>query len=234
MVTINIQKKDLHLLIIAAVFLIGTGIVVAYTQPGETANPIVHGHTADEIANLPVASAGGGVFNRWGNSNCPTGTELLYSGMAFNKYNGGFSNFGDTLCIKAGDPGPSTTYVEAGDMLYPLATGATGSGNIPPGITGGKEIKCSACYSQKPVFEIFGTNNCPSGWSVVYSGYEMGAHAYNTQTDRHCVDNINFDSGINTYAVSHAFWYGSFIQETGDSTNYPSLKYIKCAVCSKQ
>ncbi len=58
MVTINIQKKDLYLLIILVV-LVGSGIVVAYNSdyPNNPINPTVQGHTNDEIG-LPNCAEG--------------------------------------------------------------------------------------------------------------------------------------------------------------------------------
>lgn len=51
MVKINIQKKDLWLVVAIVVLLVGTGIVAAYNVNWDTSpvDPAVHGHTSDEI-----------------------------------------------------------------------------------------------------------------------------------------------------------------------------------------
>ncbi len=50
MVTINIKNRDLYLISAIFIFLIGSGIVVAYNS--NPANPAVMGHTVDEIENF--------------------------------------------------------------------------------------------------------------------------------------------------------------------------------------
>ena len=46
---VDIKKKDLWLLSAIIVFMVGVGFVMAWTYPGETAVPSIHGHTSDEI-----------------------------------------------------------------------------------------------------------------------------------------------------------------------------------------
>lgn len=49
MVTINIKRKDLYLLIAVFVFLIGAGAIIAY-NPSGPANPSVMGHSGNEVS----------------------------------------------------------------------------------------------------------------------------------------------------------------------------------------
>ncbi len=77
-INLNIQKKDLWLLSAIMVFLMGVGFVVAWTYPGQTADPSVHGHTANEIQG----GAGGGLlFGEWQNTDIgqigSTGANLV-------------------------------------------------------------------------------------------------------------------------------------------------------------
>ena len=61
MVTINIQKKDLFLLVAIVVLLVGAGVIVASNEDWRTdinanskasvreSNALIHGHTPDEV-----------------------------------------------------------------------------------------------------------------------------------------------------------------------------------------
>ena len=75
MVTFNIEKKNIYLLAAIMVFLVGTGIVIAYTQGDDTANPAVMGHTADEIEGL-TEFVQGIVF---GTQDDCSGTDLIFT-----------------------------------------------------------------------------------------------------------------------------------------------------------
>ena len=87
MVTINIQKKDLYLIAAVAIFLVGSGIVIAY---GGT-SPSVMGHSYGEVG-IPTCT--NGQVLTWSGSawacgtqttlpTCTAGQVLKWSGSAW-------------------------------------------------------------------------------------------------------------------------------------------------------
>ena len=183
------------------------------------------------VTGILQASNVGSVFIRWGNGEAPSETELLYSGYAFNGYHGHASST-TTLCLESGDPGPGT--LSDGDLLYVSATGDSSNGRMPPGITSYKAVKCAVCYVQGPSFEIWGTDDCPTGWTAAYKGYAMGSYYTSHATrERHCVDAYEFD-----YETNHNtgdLWYATSVWSNHPSGLYDDYKqkYLRCAVCIK-
>ncbi len=174
----------------------------------------------------------GSVFTRWGNGTCPEGSELLYYGFAFNGHYQWSGGSAEPTCLGEGDigaEGPGTFY---GDLITPLGTGNTG--NIPPGIVEKREIKCAKCYVETPIFEIWGTSTCPRGWTAAYTGYGMGTHyTYAHQSNRKCVDNVEFDSSIRNDTWGD-IWSGTVIHGNDDVGIYETDRFVKCAVCIKE
>lgn len=52
-IKLNLGNKTFYTLLAVISVLVLGGFVIAYTQPGQTADPAIHGHTADEIDGLP-------------------------------------------------------------------------------------------------------------------------------------------------------------------------------------
>ena len=178
----------------------------------------------------------GSVFTRWGNATCPSGTTLLYSGFGFNEHYTQGGGGAEAICMKGGDAG-AIWGGNYGDILYPLGTG-DGS-RMPPGISAQKEIKCAVCETNGPSFEMWGSWSCPAeaDWKSVYVGYGMGAYySGHGKSNRHCVDNLDFDSSVANNNWGD-IWYGTVLHDNTDlpnkDTNYPTNKYVKCAMCVK-
>ena len=69
MVNIQIQRKDLYLLSVIVVFLIGVGFVVAYNPDWRTnpVDPNIHGHSPDEAGvNIRILQANEDTTDAWG------------------------------------------------------------------------------------------------------------------------------------------------------------------------
>ncbi|MCP4112933.1 MAG: hypothetical protein GY749_46640 [Desulfobacteraceae bacterium] len=183
-----------------------------------------------------IGSGGAGsTFTSWGNPNCPTGTELLYSGFGFGNYYGNTGGGVEPACITSenidtGSPGPGTAYA---DLLYPLRTG--NSAQMPPGIIENRAVRCAKCYVESPIFEIWGTSTCPRGWTAAYTGYGMGGYYSHVHpSNRKCVDNVNFDYSILTDNAYAEIWYGTVMWNNNDINIYETDRYVKCAVCIKE
>ncbi|MDM8550395.1 hypothetical protein QUF72_09965 [Desulfobacterales bacterium HSG2] len=172
----------------------------------------------------------GSVFTRWGNGECPGESELLYTGFAFNEHYSQEGGSAEPTCLTSGDLGESTS--SSADILYPLGTGE--ASNVPPGIIEKREIKCAKCYVKSPAFEMWGTSICPRDWTAAYTGYAMGAsHLHAHQTNRKCVDNVDFDFSVmnNNWGTA---WYGTVLHNNTDVGIYETGRFVKCAVCIRE
>lgn len=227
----KISFRKTHLIYLVITMIILTGINYSIAQTGKP-NP---GHDISEISGIEFPTYGD-TFVHWGNQACPSNTELLYSGFAFNNNYNTVGGSTDNLCVKANDPGAQPGSVVQADFIVPLET-ADGLyvDTTPPGIDEGKQVQCSVCYSPGPIVEIWGTSTCPSGWSAAYTGYTMGAFTiYYHKTNRICVDNINFDSSVSSSSIGGKIW-GTVIDTIEDleGQGYERTRFVKCAVCVK-
>ncbi|MSP92055.1 MAG: hypothetical protein EXR79_09695 [Myxococcales bacterium] len=169
----------------------------------------------------------GGVFTRWGSKKCPTGSDKLYDGAGLS---GHYSHANPTtgLCVKGGDPGPTTSY--EGNLLYPMHT----SGESPPGIADGKSILCSVCQWQTgSCFEQWGSHTCPTAFSVAYRGYGMGGHYTHTgPTGHYCIETDEFDGSVASTGNGHL--YNTRLQSKGNYGGAWTVgTYVKCAQCCR-
>jgi hypothetical protein len=175
----------------------------------------------------------GDVFTRWGNGTCPNEeakTTSIYNGVGF----GGLhthSSSSNSICVNSGDPG--TTTVSDGDLLYPTTTGDASNGRMPPGITAAKIVKCSVCYAEGPVLEMWGTQTCPAGWAAAYKGYSMGSYfSGHAVRERLCIESQYFDSSLASTGSGNLIYATSVWNNPGTYTSYMN-KHLKCAVCVK-
>ena len=137
------------------------------------------------VAGPPGPRNGGVVYTRWGKTSCPnvTGTELVYAGRAggswFAHTGGGakylcMPNDPDYLQYQPGVQGFSPVY----GVEYELWGGgpfqAVFQHNVP----------CAVCYASTrvAVTMIPAKTQCPSTWTLEYSGYLMSTNAYKFST----------------------------------------------------
>ena len=92
-------------------------------------------------------------------------------------------------------------------------------------------VKCAKAFSSTPTFELWGSDECPAGWSAAYTGLSMGAHYLHTKANRKCVDNVNFDGSLPN--ANTALWYATQLQDNVnlDGAAFPEQTYVQCAVC---
>jgi len=189
---------------------------------------------------VAAADSGGGTFVHWGNQTCPNGTELLYRGFGFGPYyNDSHEGSGaKAVCLQLpGDAGATPgVIVDGGDLIYPIGTGS-GTFSFPPGIPERKEIKCAVCFNPRGVcYERWYGDDCPgsSDFVPVYTGYGMGGW-YNAHgdSDRHCVDNVNFDDSVENSSWGQ-IWYVTGVWDNADLGLYTVNSGLKCSICCKQ
>ena len=192
------------------------------------------------VAGPPGPRNGGVVYTRWGKSTCPSisGTTLVYAGRAggtWYQHKGGAANYlcmpddPDYLSYTPGVQGHSYVYgAEYESRSGPLQT--VYEHNVP----------CAVCYASTrvAVTMIPAKTQCPSNWTLEYSGYLMSGgvawsdHRHPTMYE--CVDK-NPDSVPGSVSDAN----GVLFYHVEASCNgmlcppYDPQKELTCAVCTK-
>lgn len=183
------------------------------------------------------ASGSGSTYTNWGVATCPSGSDLLYSGVAFGSntaYAAGSSNM---VCMDSlGAFGGDYTYATA-DMMYPAITADASS--LPTSILPGRIVRCAVCRRSGTCYESFGGRvdasacNQALGFNPVYTGYVLGAYssgASHNPTQRICV-NSSFDGSVSAGSTNGALLYGARINNNLGLSVFTTNAFINCLVC---
>ena len=213
-------------------------------RPGRDGPPGPRGHTGDRgprgEQGPPGRIIGGVVYTRWGKTTCPnvTGTELVYTGRTagsrWYQTPGGGANYlcmpknPDYLNYWPGVQGHSPVY----GTEYQTYTG-------PLGNVHDHNAPCAVCYASTrvAVLMIPAKTQCPSTWTLEYSGYLMSTStlAQHYRTMFECVDK-NPDSlpGSAANTDGTQFWHVEATCNYGiPCPPYDPQKELTCAVCTK-
>ena len=179
---------------------------------------------------------GGAVYTRWGKTSCPSteGTELVYAGRvggSAHNQRGGAANH---LCMPD-DPDYSshTPGVQGGSPVHGTEFETVG----PLSSFYDQNIPCAVCSTavRAQVLMIPAKPQCPTSWTLEYSGYLMSNCIVHHRTMFECVDG-NPDT-VPGQAASNA---GAFLYHTEATCNdgllcppYDPEKELTCAVCTK-
>jgi hypothetical protein len=152
---------------------------------------------------------------------------LLYSGIALSDHYTHSGGSAEPTCMKGGDPGAANGNNH--DILYPLGIDANAGA---PGIAGLTTVKCAAVFVESPTFELWGSDQCPAGWSPAYTGLSMGAYHRHNKNNRQCIDNVNYD-GSQPHPGAAGLLYSTYIIDNSllDAVAFPNGRFVKCAVC---
>ena len=197
------------------------------------------GDTGVEGPPGPLGPAGGGtVYIRWGRTTCPSvrGTERVYEGIAagtWDGYRGGGSN---RLCLPL-EPkyGPYQPGVQGYSPLhgteYQIHTGS------PLPNTHNHNVPCAVCSvtSRSRILVVPARNDCPSMWTLEYSGYLMTQHNNEHKNTFACVDK---DAESIPGSGGGMEKRGRFFHMEATCAGIPCPPYdpqkeLTCAVCTK-
>lgn len=176
---------------------------------------------------------GGSVFIRWGRTDCPAGSELVYSGFVGGAHYANSGGAANQLCL-AGTPswGP---YYDDSAQTSNLVYGTQLAENRGPMLNAqGKPARCAACLATaRATFMLPGSNACPAGWTKLYSGYLVAQHYTQPRTEFVCMDEAPDTSGSST-SLSGNLWYLT----EGACGSLPCPPYVQsremtCSVCGK-
>ncbi|XP_025108159.1 short-chain collagen C4-like [Pomacea canaliculata] len=182
------------------------------------------------VADISTIMNTGAVYERWGNSGCPNGTELVYSGLIGGSH---FTHTGaaaNALCLPLNpvlenNPGVNhVAYIYGAELeLTPLP-----KNDLDP--------LCAVCRSPRAtIVMVPAASACLAGWTVEYSGYLMaGHHTHTAATEYICVDREQHTrTGSDKNDNGKYFYYVTAECGSLPCPPYVSGKVLPCVVCSK-
>ena len=181
---------------------------------------------------------GGNVYIRWGRTTCPntTGTELVYQGIAagsWYSHTGGGANY---LCLPQ-EPKYSNYRpgVQGHSPLY--GTEYETQTNSPLSHVYQHNVPCAVCCnSRSKLFMLPARDECPTTWTLEYSGYLMTTHYAGShyRTMYECVDKDPESISGSAANINGAVFYHVEATCTGIPCGpYDTEKELTCAVCTK-
>lgn len=174
------------------------------------------------------------VFTRWGASECPVGTEILYSGFMANEKNdqsGGGANY---LCMHPHSQSPpgAEDSNHNGNLLYGTEYANTGVLDLH----GGQDAACAVCERSGAVhtYVQWGRQTCSNDHLTEYAGLVMSSHHAHTKSELVCVDYArHVHSASSTSHEGAAKLFTTEMRgEAADGDKYPRFREVGCAVCS--
>ena len=190
------------------------------------------------VAGPPGPRNGGVVYTRWGKNTCPnvSGTTLVYAGRAGGTY---YSQKGGAANHLGMPDDPDYLSYQPGVQGYNYVYGAeyhTGGG--PLRAANQHNVSCAVCYASTrvAVTMIPAKTQCPSTWTLEYSGYLLSAGKWSVhgRTMYECVDK-NPDSvpGSASSTDGAAFYHVEASCNGMLCPPYDPQKELTCAVCTK-
>ncbi|XP_025108516.1 uncharacterized protein LOC112572830 [Pomacea canaliculata] len=182
------------------------------------------------VENISTIMSTGAVYERWGNSGCPNGTELVYSGLiggSFYSHTGAAAN---ALCLPFNpvlENNPGATYVAS---IYGAEL------QVEPLPKHNLDLLCAVCRSPRAtILMVPAASACLAGWTVEYSGYLMaGDPGDNAATEYICVDREQHTrTGSDENDNGKLFYYVTAACGSLPCPPYVSGKMFPCVVCSK-
>lgn len=185
---------------------------------------------ATEVAALQAAigSGGGDVFVHWGSEAAPDATSLIYSGFGYSSH---YDRVGmPALVISSAASSPVRSSVSA--LFFPIVT----AGPID-GISSETHLKGAVCLAPRPVSILWGTDQAPSGWDLLYRGTALGPHyTFDGPGDLICVDTEDYDdsSPASPPLLGYALMYEASVQRSAPGDGGLESRTLRCAVVMKQ
>ena len=208
--------------------------------PGSQGSPGMKGSQGLPGSPAPNSGSGGALYTRWGRTTCPgtPGTELVYTGRVGGSYynhDGGAANY---LCMpedpnyssyRAGVQGGGPVYGTEFDTGHPSTFG-------PFTRLHNQNVPCAVCSTSTRgrVLMLPAKTQCPSSWTLEYSGYLMTTSHGHRRTMFECVDR-NPEAVPGRASDDN----GAFFSHTEANCNglpcppYDPQKELTCAVCTK-
>lgn len=188
-----------------------------------------------------IIKTGGATYTRWGRTECPPGSDAVYSGIAGGSWfdsTGGGSNY---LCLPT-DPiwGKYNESGEKGSKLYGSEyqdPSAIDLKNLGGHSAHDHNVPCVVCRSQEKssVVMIPARNLCYDDWRLEYSGYLMAGHQiHKGRFEYVCVDESPEADPAGYRNENGALFYNvEGVCGSLPCPPYVQRREITCAVCTK-
>ena len=200
--------------------------------------------TTDKPTKPPVVAANNKQCNcppnvlsyfRWGNSTCPYGADIVYSGVVAGSRHGHEGAAVDPLCI------PKTLdqqylkyernyqgHIQLYGAQYKTATGS------PLNHINNRNVPCALCQVTGRTNQIMipSHHECPNGWRIEYFGYLMaGRYSNKAATQFTCMDeSLELIPGSGSDGGGYLFYTVEANQDCGIIPC--NEKELTCVVCS--
>ena len=170
-------------------------------------------------------------YIRWGNSTCPYGADIIYSGVVAGSSYSHEGAAADPLCLP---PDPKYILYKAGYQHVALYGAEYELGGTPLDHSDQRNVPCALCqvYGRTNKIMIPSHYECPSGWRREYYGYLMaGHHGHKAATQFTCIDE---SVGQIPASGSNTDGYIFYLVEAHCNQFIPcSDKELTCVVCTK-
>ena len=174
-------------------------------------------------------------YVRWGRTTCPANSTVVYSGYVAGKNYTHSGSGTNTLCLTdAPTWGDFNSGNQNGALLYGAEFETSGYGLSSLNSRHDYDARCVVCETARSTtLMVPGTQVCPSGWTLQYSGYLMGNQYQQASSEFICMDanpdltgSPNNDNGTLFYPTE------------AECGSLPCLPYVQdreltCAVCAK-
>ena len=172
-------------------------------------------------------------YIRWGNSTCPYGADIIYSGVVAGSWYDHQGAAVDPLCLP---PDPQYLKYQGGYQGYARLYGAEYElpNGSPVDHSYDRNVPCALCqvYGRTNKIMIPSHYECPSGWRREYYGYLMaGRHSHKAATQYTCIDE-SVEQIPRSGASTDGYLF--YIVEAYCGYHIPcSDKELTCVVCTK-
>ena len=201
---------------------------------GERGDPGIQGPPGS-----PGQSSGGVVYTRWGRTVCPSveGTQLLYAGRVGGTYyniQGGAANY---LCMPE-DPEylEYTARVQQNSVVVGAEYETAYGGGGPLQSVENHNIPCAMCYvsARETVVMLPAKTQCPSSWTLEYTGYLTTNHRIHHRGMFECTDkNPEVIPGTAASSSGVEFYHIEAGCNGLPCPPYDPQKELACVVCTK-
>jgi hypothetical protein len=176
-----------------------------------------------------VVEAGSSTFTRWGHSQCPSNTDLVYSGVVGGKHYSQSGGGSDYLCLTMSPVFSGHTAGSDHGYLYG-AEYETFDAHME------SDAVCAVCRSRHPTtIMIPGTNVCTTGWTKQYDGYLVGERDVHQRSPNFiCVDTAMEERPGTAENRDGALLYLTVTQcGSLPCGPYENNRVVTCVVCSR-
>ncbi|XP_025112797.1 short-chain collagen C4-like isoform X3 [Pomacea canaliculata] len=183
--------------------------------------------TRDQLLSAGKAGVGGwsSSYIRWGRSECPNGSEIVYRGFVGGSSYDSDGAAANRLCLTA-TPRPSDitgarTYIYGAEYKFAEHHDM--------------DVVCAVCRARLAVTVMVpGTDVCPEGWTLQYAGHlTAGMVGHRAASEYLCLDaNPEHRPGSHESRNGALFYY--VFAQCGSLPCPPYTNmYLTCAVCSR-